>query len=166
MEKNSDSDSDTQSCRGQDCAAPGQESDGLGRRTFTLDEAIVTIGIGTFQYALLAYVGLAWISDAMEVSLQAAHSLCRACGMHASRRLQQARVWNAASSGTRVRHRGNRCDPTRLQMMILSFVGPSVKCQFQTTPAEESHITSVRGARDAQRVSAGTCAHRRLYSLG
>jgi hypothetical protein len=74
-----------------------QESDSDSRRTFTIDEAIEAIGIGRFQYALLAYVGLAWISDALE-------------------------------------------------MMILSFVGPSVKCQFHTTPAEESHITSVRGA--------------------
>ena len=53
-----------------------------------------TVGVGKFQYLLLAYVGLAWISDAME-------------------------------------------------MMILSFVGPGVKCDFHITPAEESHISSV-----------------------
>ena len=44
------------------------------------------------------------------VSLQAARSLCHAYGMHASRRQQQACVWNAASAGTCVRYHGNRCD--------------------------------------------------------
>ena len=44
------------------------------------------------------------------VSLQAARSLCHAYGMHASRRQQQAYVWNAASAGTCVRYHGDRCD--------------------------------------------------------
>ena len=44
------------------------------------------------------------------VSLQAVRSLCNAYGMHASRRQQQACVWNAASAGTCVRYHGNRCD--------------------------------------------------------
>ena len=44
------------------------------------------------------------------VSLQAAHSLCHAYGMHASRWQQQACVWNAASGGRCVRYHGNRCD--------------------------------------------------------
>ena len=44
------------------------------------------------------------------VSLQAARPLCHAYGMHASRRQQQACVWNAASGGRCVRHHGNRCD--------------------------------------------------------
>ena len=44
------------------------------------------------------------------VSLQAARSLCHANGMHASRRQQQACVWNAASAGTCVHDHGNRCD--------------------------------------------------------
>jgi hypothetical protein len=44
------------------------------------------------------------------VSLQAARSLWHAYGMHASRRQQQACVWNAASAGTCVHDHGNRCD--------------------------------------------------------
>ena len=43
-------------------------------------------------------------------SLQAAGSLCYACGMHASRRQQQACVWNAAAGGACVRHHRSRCD--------------------------------------------------------
>ena len=43
-------------------------------------------------------------------SLQAACSLCYAYEMHASRRQQQACVWNAAADGTCVRHHRNRCD--------------------------------------------------------
>jgi hypothetical protein len=42
------------------------------------------------------------------VSLQATCSLCQAYRMHASRRQQQAYVWNAASGGRCVRHHGNR----------------------------------------------------------
>jgi hypothetical protein len=44
------------------------------------------------------------------VSLQAACSLCRAYGMHASRRQQQACVWNAAAVSTCARYHCNRCD--------------------------------------------------------
>jgi hypothetical protein len=44
------------------------------------------------------------------VSLQATCSLCQAYGMHASRRQQQAYVWNAASGGPCVRHHGDHCD--------------------------------------------------------
>ena len=41
------------------------------------------------------------------VSLQATCSLFQAYGMHASRRQQQAYVWNIASGGTCVRHQGD-----------------------------------------------------------
>jgi hypothetical protein len=43
-------------------------------------------------------------------SLQAARSLCYVCGMHASRRQQQACVCSAAADGTCVRHHRNGCD--------------------------------------------------------
>ncbi|XP_073154863.1 organic cation/carnitine transporter 7-like [Henckelia pumila] len=36
---------------------------------FTLDEALATIGFGRYQYLLLAYGGLGWIAEAMEMMI-------------------------------------------------------------------------------------------------
>ena len=68
-------------------------------------------------------------------SLQAARSLCHACGMHAARRQQQPCVWNADSAGTCVRHHGYRCDlieinsPEWLPLAACSSA-PDVSCIF------------------------------------
>jgi len=67
------------------------------------------------------------------VSLQAACSLLHAYGMHASRRQQQACVWNAASGGMCVRYHGDHCDPSevaapngvRLQPVGIIWVYPA-----------------------------------------
>ncbi|CAK7345861.1 unnamed protein product [Dovyalis caffra] len=61
---------------------------------YTLDEALASVGFGKFQGLLLAYAGLGWFSDAMEV-------------------------------------------------MILSFVGPAVKSQWDLSPGQESLLTTV-----------------------
>ncbi|PWA54793.1 hypothetical protein CTI12_AA431040 [Artemisia annua] len=37
--------------------------------TYTLDEAISTIGFGSFQLIVLAYAGLGWVAEAMEMML-------------------------------------------------------------------------------------------------
>ncbi|GJY19380.1 organic cation/carnitine transporter 7 isoform X2 [Tanacetum coccineum] len=37
--------------------------------TYTLDEAIYTIGFGNFQHIGLAYAGLGWVAEAMEMML-------------------------------------------------------------------------------------------------
>lgn len=37
--------------------------------TYTLDEALLSVGFGKFQYFVLAYAGVGWISDAMEMML-------------------------------------------------------------------------------------------------
>ncbi|KAJ3678388.1 hypothetical protein LUZ60_002191 [Juncus effusus] len=64
------------------------------KSTYTVDEALISLGFGKFQYFVLAYSGMAKISEAME-------------------------------------------------MMLLSFVGPSVQSQWGLTAQQESLITSV-----------------------
>ncbi|KAL5718032.1 Organic cation/carnitine transporter 7 [Ranunculus cassubicifolius] len=61
---------------------------------FTVDEALVAMGFGKFQGLMLAYAGMGWVAEAME-------------------------------------------------MMILSFVGPSVQSEWGLTSRQESLITSV-----------------------
>ena len=68
-------------------------------------------------------------------SLQAARSLCHACGMHAARRQQQACVWNAASAGTCVRYHGYRCDLIEINRpewppLAACSSAPDVSCIF------------------------------------
>ncbi|KAF5773910.1 putative MFS transporter superfamily [Helianthus annuus] len=36
---------------------------------YTLDEALCVVGFGGFQYIVLAYSGLGWVAEAMEVML-------------------------------------------------------------------------------------------------
>ncbi len=43
--------------------------DSIAERTLTIDEAIEQIGLGRFQYKLLAICGAGWAADAMEVIL-------------------------------------------------------------------------------------------------
>lgn len=62
--------------------------------TYTMDEALLPMGFGKFQAFLLAYSGMGWISEAME-------------------------------------------------MMLLSFVGPSVQEIWKLSAQEQSLITSV-----------------------
>ena len=40
-----------------------------GSSSYTVDEALMTMGFGYFQALLLAYAGMGWISEAMEVML-------------------------------------------------------------------------------------------------
>ncbi|CAK7345860.1 unnamed protein product [Dovyalis caffra] len=61
---------------------------------YTLDEALASVGFGKFQVLLLAYAGLGWFSEAME-------------------------------------------------LMILSFVGPVVKSQWDLSPGQESLLSTV-----------------------
>lgn len=67
---------------------------GEGSLSYTVDEALISMGFGYFQALLLAYAGMGWISEAMEV-------------------------------------------------MLLSFVGPSVQVEWELSSHEESLITSV-----------------------
>ncbi|CAK7345863.1 unnamed protein product [Dovyalis caffra] len=60
---------------------------------YTLDEALASVGFGKFQALLLAYAGLGWFAEAMEV-------------------------------------------------MILSFVGPAVKSEWNLSPGQESLLTT------------------------
>ncbi|KAL5747058.1 hypothetical protein ACOSP7_024060 [Xanthoceras sorbifolium] len=62
--------------------------------TYTVDEALVKMGFGKFQFLVLAYAGMGWVSEAME-------------------------------------------------MMLLSFVGPSVQSLWSLSSKQESLITSV-----------------------
>ncbi|GAB4842843.1 Organic cation/carnitine transporter 7, variant 2 [Ancistrocladus abbreviatus] len=39
------------------------------RQTYTMDEALVDIGFGKFQILVLAYAGMGWVSEAMEMML-------------------------------------------------------------------------------------------------
>ena len=39
------------------------------RVEYTLDEAISSIGFGNFQFIVLAYAGLGWVAEAMEMML-------------------------------------------------------------------------------------------------
>jgi MFS family permease len=64
-----------------------------GKPTYTVDEALTSMGFGKFQFFVLAYSGMAKISEAME-------------------------------------------------MMLLSFVGPSVQSEWGLSAHEESLITS------------------------
>ncbi|KAG0483262.1 hypothetical protein HPP92_011346 [Vanilla planifolia] len=66
----------------------------MGSGSFTVDEALMSQGFGYFQALVLAYAGMGWISEAME-------------------------------------------------MMLLSFVGPSVQVKWNLSSHEESFITSV-----------------------
>ncbi|XP_020583228.1 organic cation/carnitine transporter 7-like isoform X3 [Phalaenopsis equestris] len=74
--------------------APNLPKMGSGSNTFTVDEALISQGFGYFQFLVLAYAGMGWISEAAE-------------------------------------------------MMLLSFVGPSVQVQWNLSSHEESLITSV-----------------------
>lgn len=65
-----------------------------GGSTFTVDEALASTGFGKYQFLVLGYSGMGWISEAMEV-------------------------------------------------MLLSFVGPSVQSEWKLSSHEESMITSV-----------------------
>ncbi|XP_072995139.1 organic cation/carnitine transporter 7-like isoform X1 [Typha latifolia] len=65
-----------------------------GESTYTVDEALISMGFGKFQAFVLAYSGMAKISEAME-------------------------------------------------MMLLSFVGPSVQSEWELSSHQESLITSV-----------------------
>lgn len=42
---------------------------GDGKSNFSVDEALVAMGFGRFQVLVLAYAGMAWISEAMEMML-------------------------------------------------------------------------------------------------
>ncbi|KAJ0744774.1 putative major facilitator, sugar transporter, major facilitator superfamily [Helianthus annuus] len=64
------------------------------RNGYTLDEALCSIGFGKFQYIVLAYSGLGWVAEAME-------------------------------------------------MMLLSFVGPAMKPEWDLSSNEESLISTV-----------------------
>lgn len=64
-----------------------------GKTTYTVDEALMSMGFGKFQFFVLSYSGMAKISEAME-------------------------------------------------MMLLSFVGPSVQSEWGLSAHEESLITS------------------------
>ena len=61
---------------------------------YTVDQALSSMGFGKFQGLVLAYAGLGWVAEAMEI-------------------------------------------------MILSFVGPALKHQWDLSPSEESLITTV-----------------------
>ena len=37
--------------------------------TYTMDQALETLGFGRFQVGMLLYAGLAWLGDAMEMLL-------------------------------------------------------------------------------------------------
>jgi MFS family permease len=65
-----------------------------GGPRYTVDVAILAMGFGKFQYFVLLYAGMGWVSEAME-------------------------------------------------MMILSFIGPAVKSDWNLTSQQESLITSV-----------------------
>jgi MFS family permease len=65
-----------------------------GGPRYTVDDAILAMGFGKFQYLVLLYAGMGWVSESME-------------------------------------------------MMILSFVGPAVKSDWDLTSQQESLITSV-----------------------
>lgn len=67
---------------------------GDGTEIYTVDDALVSMGFGKFQGLVLAYSGMGWVSEAMEV-------------------------------------------------MLLSFVGPSVQAEWNLSSHEESLITSV-----------------------
>ncbi|XVE89235.1 hypothetical protein DITRI_Ditri19aG0134200 [Diplodiscus trichospermus] len=43
--------------------------DGNGTPTFTVDEALLAMGFGNFQILVLAYAGMGWVSEAMEMML-------------------------------------------------------------------------------------------------
>ncbi|KAG0480783.1 hypothetical protein HPP92_011641 [Vanilla planifolia] len=73
------------------CGGAGKR---MGSGSFTVDEALMSQGFGYFQALVLAYAGMGWISEAME-------------------------------------------------MMLLSFVGPSVQVKWNLSSHEESFITSV-----------------------
>uniref|UniRef100_A0A2P2MQS8 Organic cation/carnitine transporter 7-like n=1 Tax=Rhizophora mucronata TaxID=61149 RepID=A0A2P2MQS8_RHIMU len=63
-------------------------------QSYTVDEALLAIGFGKFQYMVMFYAGMGWVAEAME-------------------------------------------------MMILSFVGPAVKTEWNLTSRQESLITTV-----------------------
>uniref|UniRef100_A0A1D1Y3B9 Organic cation/carnitine transporter 7 n=2 Tax=Anthurium amnicola TaxID=1678845 RepID=A0A1D1Y3B9_9ARAE len=65
-----------------------------GSPTYTIDEGLLSTGFGKFQVLLLAYAGMGWVSEAME-------------------------------------------------MMLLSFVGPSVQLEWGLSSHDESMITSI-----------------------
>lgn len=65
-----------------------------GDSKYTVDDALLAVGFGKFQFFILFYSGMGWISEAME-------------------------------------------------MMILSFIGPAVKYEWDLTSHQESFITSV-----------------------
>jgi MFS family permease len=62
--------------------------------SYTVDEALLSLGFGKFQTLVLAYAGIGWLSEAME-------------------------------------------------MMLLSFVGPSVRTEWGISDGQESFISSV-----------------------
>jgi MFS family permease len=62
--------------------------------TYTVDEALLSIGFGKFQTLVLVYAGIGWLSEAME-------------------------------------------------MMLLSFVGPSVRTEWGISGKQESLISSI-----------------------
>lgn len=62
--------------------------------TYTVDEALLSLGFGKFQTLVLAYAGIGWLSEAMEI-------------------------------------------------MLLSFVGPSVRTEWGISDKQESLISSV-----------------------
>lgn len=63
------------------------------RHVYTVDEALTHVGFGKYQCFVLAYAGLGWVAEAMEI-------------------------------------------------MILSFVGPTVKSEWNLSSTEESLITT------------------------
>ncbi|MQL85815.1 hypothetical protein Taro_018359, partial [Colocasia esculenta] len=80
--------------RGGRCSSSASPDKMLdGAPTYTMDEALSSIGFGRFQLLVLAYAGMGWVSEAME-------------------------------------------------MMLLSFVGPSVRSEWGLSSREESLITS------------------------
>lgn len=36
---------------------------------YTLDEALMAVGFGKFQYGILVYAGMGWVAEAMEIML-------------------------------------------------------------------------------------------------
>lgn len=41
----------------------------MGDQSYTLDEALSAVGFGKFQGLVLAYAGLGWVAEAMEMML-------------------------------------------------------------------------------------------------
>ncbi|TVU38330.1 hypothetical protein EJB05_11693, partial [Eragrostis curvula] len=122
--------------------------------TYTTDEALSRVGFGRFQAMLLVVLGTGWIAEAMEIMLQsfvgpsltlgtapAGMAGGEPCTYTTDKAL--SRVGFGRFQALLLVVLGTGWIAEAMEIMLQSFVGPSVKAEWRVSAEEEGLVTSV-----------------------